>query len=162
MADHSTIPTSAGVHFPPPFVYAIGFLIGYGLDRRIRWPIASSAAAGSAVAMGGWTLVVLAVIGAGAALTRFARAHTTVFPHRPARALVVTGIYRFTRNPMYLSLAVLYSGLALLIDSWWPLALLPLVLVIIDRGIIAREERYLLAVFPSRYAEYRRRVRRWL
>ncbi len=155
-------PKDAGVHFPPPFVYAIGFLIGYGLDRRDRLSIAPSAAGAHTFTMAGWVLAALSVLVAGSALAQFVRAHTAILPHRPARTLVVTGIYRFTRNPMYLSLTMLYVGAALLIDSWWPVMLLPLVLVVIDRAIIVREERYLAAAFPVTYAEYRRRVRRWM
>jgi protein-S-isoprenylcysteine O-methyltransferase Ste14 len=67
-----------------------------------------------------------------------------------------------TRNPMYVSLAVLYVGLTLIVNSWWPLPLLAVVLVVVDRAVIAREERYLAAAFPVDYATYRARVRRWL
>ena len=97
-----------------------------------------------------------------AAFATFGRAKTTPFPNRPASALVTSGPYRFTRNPMYLSLIALYIGLTLMLNSWWPLMMLPLVLVIIDRAVIAREERYLTDAFPADYPAYQRRVRRWL
>src|SRR5207253_2608083 len=95
-----------------------------------------------------------------AAFTTFARARTTIIPNQPANALVTNGPYRITRNPMYVSLAALYIGLSLLVNSWWPLVLLPVVLVIIDRAVIAREERYLTDAFPADYPAYQRRVRR--
>jgi len=162
VVERPATPRNAGVHVPPPLVYAIAFLAGYGLDRRNRLPIASPGGGAHALAVAGWVLAALGVSIAGSAIVQFVRARTTVLPHRPARALVMTGIYRITRNPMYLSLAVLYVGLALLINSVWPLVLLPVALVIIDRAIIVREERYLSAAFPATYAEYLRRVRRWL
>jgi len=63
---------------------------------------------------------------------------------------------------MYLSLVCLYVAVALMLDTWWALVLLPVVVLVIDRAVIAREERYLTAAFPAEYAAYRARVRRWL
>jgi protein-S-isoprenylcysteine O-methyltransferase Ste14 len=67
-----------------------------------------------------------------------------------------------TRNPMYVSLVALYLGLMLLINSWWPAIFLPFVVLVVDRFVIAREERYLASAFGAEYDEYRRQVRRWL
>ena len=75
---------------------------------------------------------------------------------------MTAGPYRLTRNPMYVSLAALYVGVSLFANSWWPLLLLPVVLLAVDRAVIAREERYLAGAFPAEYAAYRARVRRWL
>jgi len=96
------------------------------------------------------------------ALTAFRRARTTLIPNRPATAFVTRGPYGFTRNPMYLSLVALYIAAALWLNSWWALVLLPVVVIIIDRAVIAREERYLGSAFPAEYSAYRARVRRWL
>jgi len=63
---------------------------------------------------------------------------------------------------MYVSLAALYLAIALIIGSWWPVVLLPLVLLVIQRAVIAREERYLRQRFPAEYPAYCARVRRWL
>jgi protein-S-isoprenylcysteine O-methyltransferase Ste14 len=63
---------------------------------------------------------------------------------------------------MYVSLVLLYVGVTLALDTWWPLVLLPLVIVAVDRLVIRREERYLAAAFPSEYPAYCRRVRRWV
>lgn len=76
--------------------------------------------------------------------------------------LVTSGVFRLTRNPMYVGLAAAYAGVAALLGSWWPLALLPLVLVAVDRLVIAREEPYLARALGAQYEAYRRRVRRWL
>ena len=68
----------------------------------------------------------------------------------------------FTRNPMYLGLVFITAGLALLANALWPLVLLPVVIVIVRRAVIDREERYLTAKFGEEYLQYKARVRRWL
>ena len=161
MTTPESVPAHAGVPFPPPFIYAAGFLLGYLAQRRYPLPVVGAANT-ALVGIAGLTLVVLWVAVAGTAFMQFGRARTTIMPQRPATALVTGGIYRFTRNPMYISLVLLYVGLALLINSWWPLVLLPVVVVVIDRAVIAKEERYLASAFPTEYAAYRARVRRWL
>ena len=83
-------------------------------------------------------------------------------PMKPTTALVTSGPYRVTRNPMYVGMAFLYAGLALSLGVIWALALLPAVLLMVDRLVIAREERYLEAKFGEEYRDYKRRVRRWL
>jgi protein-S-isoprenylcysteine O-methyltransferase Ste14 len=99
---------------------------------------------------------------AATAMAAFRRARTTLIPNRPAHALVTTGPYRFTRNPMYVSLVALYLGVTAMLNTWWPVLFLPLVVICIDRMVVAREERYLASAFPAEYEAYTRRVRRWL
>ena len=151
---------SAGVRFPPPFVYALGILAGWLIDRRWRWAITDHPATWRPVVVAALILVWFALF--ISAVTRFRRAGTSIIPNKPVSAFVVTGPYRFTRNPMYVSLAALYLGVALFINSWWPVVLLPVVLIVIQRAVIAREERYLRERFPAEYPAYCSRVRRWL
>jgi protein-S-isoprenylcysteine O-methyltransferase Ste14 len=92
----------------------------------------------------------------------FKRARTAIIPNRSASAIVTTGPYRFTRNPMYAGLTLAYVGGALLIGTAWTLLLLPVVIAVLYRRVIRREEAYLDAAFPDVYAAYRGRVRRWL
>jgi protein-S-isoprenylcysteine O-methyltransferase Ste14 len=96
------------------------------------------------------------------AVLAFRRAGTHPQPWRPATALVVTGPYRFSRNPMYVGATLFYIGISFWVNSLWPLLLLPVVLVIMSRGVIAREEAYLERLFGDEYRSYRSRVRRWL
>ena len=104
--------------------------------------------------------------GAGAlfvgAFGRFRRAGTAVEPWRPSTALVTGGVYRFTRNPIYLGMALLYFGLALAVDSAVTLALLLPLLALVQVGVVSREERYLEAKFGDDYRRYRAAVRRWI
>jgi protein-S-isoprenylcysteine O-methyltransferase Ste14 len=133
--------------------YALGWLVGR------MWPLGSAnpvmEAVGAIVAGAGLAL-------AAWAMSTFILAGTPIFPNRPATALVTHGPYRFSRNPMYTSLTLLYIGLALATVTWWALPLLPLVLYVLHRAVIAREERYLTQAFGDAYLEYTRRVRRWL
>jgi protein-S-isoprenylcysteine O-methyltransferase Ste14 len=94
--------------------------------------------------------------------TSFSRKGTAVEPWKPTTAIVTTGPYRFTRNPAYLGMALTYVGIALLSSAVWVLVPLPFVLAVIDRGVIAREERYLERKFGEEYLGYKRTVRRWV
>jgi len=153
----------AGVKFPPPFIYVAGIAVGWLLHRQ--WPLAMTGSTGpaaqvrdviAALCLAAWLALMLA------AMVTFRRAQTTLIPHRPATTFVTTGPYRFTRNPMYVSLVALYLGVTLVLDTWWPAFILPLVVLVIQRYVIAREERYLASAFPAEYPAYCQRVRRWL
>jgi protein-S-isoprenylcysteine O-methyltransferase Ste14 len=149
---------AAVVFIPPPLYYGAGLGLGLLLDGLLPIsiggrPITAVAGAAAVVAGAGLTLGGLAgVIGH----------RTTVVPHHPVAALVTDGVYRWSRNPMYTGLGIAYLGAALLLDSWWPVALWPLVLLAVDRLVIRPEERYLSTRFGQAYAAYRARVRRWL
>jgi protein-S-isoprenylcysteine O-methyltransferase Ste14 len=152
-------PKHAGIPYPPPLLYAAGIIAGVLMNRAVPSPITghpSVIRSALAIAFGlGW-LALFAPAWSG-----FLRKRTTIIPNRPAAALVTSGIYRFTRNPMYVSLVLLYVAVTLVLDSWWPIVLLPLVIVAVDRFVIRREERYLAATFPNEYPAYCQRVRRW-
>lgn len=156
----ATPPKNAGVHVPPPFLYAAAFIIGLLLQR---WhPLAITSANETP------RLISAALFGAlylgffASAFTEFRKARTTLIPNHPASALVTTGVYRLTRNPMYVSLVALYICAALILNTWWPCIVLPLLILVIDRAVIGREERYLTAAFPDAYPAYVSHVRRWI
>ena len=111
--------------------------------------------------MGG-ALVVLGLGITGWGRTLMARAGTNVNPFQPTTALVTTGPFRFSRNPLYVGLTLAYLGGALLTNSVWVLALLVPVLLVMHYGVVRREERYLEAKFGDAYRAYRGRVRRYL
>jgi protein-S-isoprenylcysteine O-methyltransferase Ste14 len=109
------------------------------------------------------TLILIASVWlALSAKTAMSRAGTNVRPDRPTSALVTDGPFRFTRNPIYLAAIGIYVGIALLVDTLWPLVLLIPLLVVLAKGVIAREERYLEGKFGDTYHNYKSRVRRWL
>jgi protein-S-isoprenylcysteine O-methyltransferase Ste14 len=96
------------------------------------------------------------------ALRQFIRAGTHPEPWKPTTALVTDGPYRFSRNPMYLGFTFIYLGVACWVNTAWPVVLLPLVLLVMQYGVILREEAYLERKFGEEYRAFRRRVRRWL
>ena len=153
-------PQASGVLAPPPLIF-LGFLIaGWGLGRLIDEP---SLGLDAPIRRG--LAIVGLVIGLGIegwAIGLFRRARTAPEPWKPTTALVTAGVYRFTRNPIYLGFAVTCLALAVGLDS--PLAILFLLpcLVVVDRFVIQREERYLASLFGDAYDAYRSRVRRWL
>ncbi len=153
-----------GVYFPPPFYFVLGFLAGWLLHRLVPLPVPGANGIGGIVGMRavGWLLIAVGVVLLVWAQITFRRHHTTVIPNRPASAMVTDGPYSFTRNPIYVSLALIYLGLALLTRMLWPIIVLPVVLVLITMLVIRREERYLADAFGAEYAEFRRRVRRWV
>ncbi len=149
---------ASGVRFPPPLIYVGGFVLGYLLDRAVpltltSWPLGEPL---------GWALVAVGVALMGSAVMTFRRAGTSLNPAKPTTRVVVHGPYRFTRNPMYVGWVIVYLGCVLLTNTVWPLVSLPVVLVLISRAVIAKEERYLAAKFGDAYRAYKARVRRWL
>ena len=154
---------SAGVRFPPPLLFVAGFLAGLALDRWVYdFPLAGASAIRPMLATLGWFFAGTAFALVGWAFATFLRARTAIIPHRPASQLVRAGPYRYTRNPMYVSLVLLYTGLALVFDTAWPLVVLPFVVTALHVLVIAREEAYLARAFGGAYVEYTREVRRWL
>ncbi len=150
-----------GVRFPPPFLFVGGFLLGWGLSRKVPLRLLPSSAeqAGSIAGLVIGALG-LALMLWGLATFRWYR--TGIIPNRPATRIVRTGPYRFTRNPMYTGMTLAYVGGVLLLGDAWPLLLLPVVQFLLVRLVIAREERYLASAFPDEYDAYCREVRRWL
>jgi len=89
-------------------------------------------------------------------------AKTSLNPRRPTTALVLSGPFRFTRNPLYLGLTVFYAGLMLVFELTWGLLLLPIVVWLITVWVIVPEEKYLEQMFGTEYVNYKTRVRRWI
>lgn len=149
---------TSGVRVPPPLYYVAAFLVGVALEFIVptSWPPFGVRLAATLLAGGAWLAL------DGAAMVSFRRAGTSMVPTNPTTALVTSGPYRFTRNPMYLGMVFLYIAFASAFGVIWALAFLPAVIVIVDRFVIAREEPYLELKFGPAYRDYKMRVRRWL
>lgn len=148
----------APVRVLPPLLYAVPFLLAWLAEGR--WPTTLGLGVAGRV-LGLVTLVAGIGLMSWAALT-FRGHRTTVIPWATVAALASTGPYRFTRNPIYLGDVLAYLGGALLIDSGWAIALLPVLMVATYRLVIRHEEAYLTTSFGRTYVEYRSRVRRWI
>jgi protein-S-isoprenylcysteine O-methyltransferase Ste14 len=144
---------------PPPIV---GLLIAAAM-----WGIAKSTAATLAVPDPVFAAAVVALVGLAfdlAGILSFLRAKTTVNPLKPekATALVTSGVYRLTRNPMYVGMLFLLIAWAIYLDSPWAL-LGPLAFVLYMNWFqIGPEEKALEELFGDKFSDYKRRVRRWL
>lgn len=99
---------------------------------------------------------------AGWGRSAMVKAGTNVDPRQPTTAIVTTGPFAHTRNPLYIALTLVYLGIALLVNALWPVALLTPLVVLTHYGIVRREERYLEAKFGDEYRTYCARVIRWL
>jgi protein-S-isoprenylcysteine O-methyltransferase Ste14 len=149
---------AAGVIAPPPLIFLAGLAIGFALEALLRSASVPDALSWS---IGGFLIVAGALL-ARSFFTTLRRARTTVSPYEATTALVTTGPYRVSRNPGYLGMALVYAGIAVLTGALWVLATLVPVLILIDRGVIAREERYLENKFGEEYRRYKAQTRRWL
>ena len=153
--------THAGVWFPPPLIVTLPFLAAVAMHAMRPWPIADQY--GFAFAMAGFAAITIAIAIGLSSVVRFWTAETTILPAGVATtAIVDSGPYRFTRNPMYLAMACGDLGFCLLLNNAWAAALLPLAVSVVDRFVIRREERYLAAEFGDAYLRYASRVRRWI
>ena len=148
----------AGIVAPPPLIYLAALVFGLLLNRRspttflprtiarlLGWPLL-----GGGVLLAGWFEWVMR------------RADTPTNPYKPVSHIATGGPFRYTRNPAYLSMTMMYTGIASLANALWAIILLPVALLVIQRGVIEREERYLERKFGEEYLSYKARVRRWI
>jgi protein-S-isoprenylcysteine O-methyltransferase Ste14 len=151
--DHSGVP----VH--PPLFFLSGLLLGALIDDRVhrllifqndRWK---------------WLGIAVAVIGIALVATgrkTMVNHGTNVNPTQPTTAIVEAGPFRFTRNPLYVGLTLIYVGFSFLLNTWWSLFFLVPVWIVMHNFVVRREEAYLERKFGETYLNYRRRVRRYL
>lgn len=148
--------------FPIPPVVAALFIASGWLLNRVA-PLTAGAAPvplGSRIA--GGIVMTCAFAMALLALREMRRAKTTFHPGGKASALVRGGIFKRSRNPMYLSLTLLMLGLGIATANPWMILLAPLLLLYLQERAVKREEAYLTQRFGADYLAYKRKVRRWL
>ena len=142
-----------GILAPPPLIFAAFFFLGWwGRNLLPRW---------GSVHIGAVLTLLCAIVFVWG-LVSLERKKTSIDPYTPTRAIVTNGPYRISRNPLYVSMVLGYLGAAVWTAAPATLVLLPVALLVLHYGVIAREERYLEAKFGDEYREYKRRVRRWL
>ena len=149
---------NAGVRVPPPLIY-LGFLL-VGLWYDSPWFEGRMTEIGPTVAGG-----ILAAVGFALILIStppHKKAGSNVEPWKPTTAIITTGVYGYSRNPIYLGMALVHGGFAVCGGSIAALVTLVLSILVIQTYVIAREERYLEAKFGKVYSDYKERVRRWI
>ncbi len=147
-----------GVHVPPPLIVA-GFLgVGIAADRIFGNGFGDHPWIG----LFGYVLVIIGFAIALWAAWQYRKARTSILPHTSDNAMIESGPFRFSRNPIYLSMLVVFVGVCLIMDG--PLALIFVLptWAVLRYYVIAREEQYLIRRFGDQYKNYQRRVRRWI
>ena len=154
---------NAGVRVPPPIIYFGFFIAALAVDVAFAGPSFASIGLSDNARIGLGVVLFLVGMAVGATgISRFRSAGTEVRPWMPSTVLVTSGVYRFTRNPMYLGMALAYAGLSFLADSVIALVCLLPLLVIVTYAVIKREEHYLEVTFGEPYRAYKLQVRRWV
>ncbi len=154
-------PDFADVAVKPPLLF-LGAVVA-GLLLSLALPIGPGVGSANELAVVvGLTFVVIGFALAAFSVRTFTRAGADVVPGRPATTLVTNGPYRVTRNPIYIGFILLYFGIAILATSVWMLLLLVPLLIVLQRGVVEREETYLDAKFGEEYGKYKAHVPRWL
>lgn len=149
------------LRIPPPLVHVAAFLAGVGLQQVVPLPLAPAGHEPAVQAAGAAVLALGVVLAPLNALMFLARG-TTLNPARAPKRFFTGGLYRITRNPMYVGLLLVHAGVALLNAQPWALLLVVLPFAAVDRVYIPREEQRMAEAFGPEYAAYCRRVRRWL
>ena len=147
-----------GIKVPPPLIYLPPLVSGLLLDRRFHVPFLPRSLARGL----GWPLIGGALVLNTWFLRMIRDAEVPIRTDKPVPRLSTEGPFRYTRNPGYLALAMMYAGIAVLRNSLWAILVLPVVLIVIQREVIGREERYLERTFGEEYLSYKAHVRRWV
>lgn len=148
-----------GVYIPPPLIYLAIFFIAFFIQKIITinnvfFQKDSVKTAGILFFLAG---VFLLLKGVG----KFIQTGSTLVTMKPATSLQESGIYRFTRNPMYFGLMFLYLSFTCFFGNWWHIIFLPVLIIVIQEYVIKREENYLERQFKQSYLDYKKKVRRW-
>ena len=160
----SANPEIAGVIARPPLLFLAALVLVFGMDHLLRLPFP--------VPRFGWVhwisavnaacLIVAGIAVFAAGIRNFWHAATPVPGTKPTRALVTTGIHRWSRNPIYVGMFLIYAGIGLVVRSPWILTLAVPLAITIHYGVVLREEAYLERRFGDTYRDYKARVGRWL
>jgi protein-S-isoprenylcysteine O-methyltransferase Ste14 len=144
--------------FRPPLVYLVSLVTGVLIQRAAPLPFVP----GTLAVPLGASLVVVAKALFAYSVAKFRAAGTPVPARKPTTVIVRTGLYRFSRNPIYLAFSLFQLGIAIWINSLWLLVTLVGAVGLIHYVVIPREEQYLERRFGAQYSDYKISVRRWL
>lgn len=146
---------------PVPWVFVLVYLAGVGVQNFLPIVIRSPDLAWI-IRVAGFVFMGVGIAIAFSAMGIFRKSKTTTVPHERPSTLVISGPYRFTRNPMYVGLTLVYLGVAGTRNELSPVIVLPLLLGYINFLVISVEEQNLHAFFGGEYQKYGERVGRWL
>jgi protein-S-isoprenylcysteine O-methyltransferase Ste14 len=150
-----------GAPLPPTLVYIAGLLFAWRLGNKTPLRV-DDVGPGLLQVVIGWLAISVGMALFAWGMSTFARARTGIMLQHAAARVVRDGPYRWSRNPQYVGFTLSYIGVGLVMNNAWALLFLPLVILILEAAVIAREERYMRSTFGPTYDDYCRRVRRWL
>jgi len=145
----------------PPILFLAFIVLGIALRFMVKLTIFSESRVGYGYFAGGLLILSGVSLIIWAAKT-FRKLGETPHHGKLIHKIIASGPFKFTRNPMYLSMASIYIGLSLIINTYWLLLFLPIMLIILRYDVILREEKYLEKKFKEEYVSYKSRVRRWI
>jgi len=143
-------------------IFAAAFAGGLVLEALAPVALPAPPAATAAMFWVGVLLVAGGVCLTTYCLGEFLRLETGIMPDRPARRVVSSGPYAWSRNPMFVGFALIYTGASLIIPSIWPLLLLPATVAYTSSAVIRHEEAYMRERFGEEFDSYTARVNRWI
>ena len=143
---------------PPPLIFLSGLILG-GIVSYFDWVLILPGALAVLLAN---LLILLGISVIAIAYLQMRKAKTNIEPWKPTTKIIDTGFYKYSRNPIYVAMILIYLGVTFLFNSVWFLLFLPLCVSVIHFGVILREEKYLETKFGEDYLEYKNRVRRWI
>ena len=148
----------AAVKFPPPIVFLVFMAVAYGLQQIA--PLSIGSAPG--VNYSGLIAVIVGMVIILLAGLSLKRASTSIEPWKPTTQIVSSGVFAYSRNPIYVAFSFISIGLGVFLGSWWiAISFIPSSIAVYHLAI-KKEERYLEEKFGTEYLKYKRKVRRWL
>ena len=148
----------AGVKFPPLLLFLVVIGAAYGI--HYVYPMGLGGA--SELKYVGGLVIILGIGVIVMASLNFKRAKTTIEPWKPSTAIISTGIYRYSRNPIYLALCLIQMGIGLALNNFWILIAVLVYALLLYHMAIKKEEAYLESKFGEEYTAYKNKVRRWI
>jgi protein-S-isoprenylcysteine O-methyltransferase Ste14 len=151
---------NANIIAPPPFILIV--LLAFGL--AIHWvsPVGIMHLPLPLRLLIGLLPIIVSAIISVLSLQIMFKKKTAINPYKQTTSIIDEGPFSFTRNPLYVSIILFHFGFSVLVNSVWILLFLPVLLIILDRGVVLQEEKYLERKFGDEYLQYKRRVRRWI
>ncbi len=148
----------AAVKFPPILIFLLVIIIAYG----VHYISPKGLGGASGLKYIGILLVICGIAVVSLAIIYFRHAKTNIEPWKPTTQIISTGIYGYSRNPIYLALCLIHIGIAVFLNSLWILVSFIVTAILLYHFAINKEERYLEAKFGEDYIQYKNKVRRWL
>ena len=144
---------------PAPLIFLIFIVLALTLSRIFPLPFLTNLIVARVT---GLLVVGVSLFVGISAIVEMRRLRTSINPHKPVKALAEAGVFRHTRNPVYLSMFIMYIGIAILVNVPWLILLFPVLFLSVENWVVKPEEDYLERRFSDAYRQYKKRVRRWI